>query len=79
MWDLTTALDQYHASLSFPNLSLGNQANAPDKTAGTVSTTTTTPTNASAMLFANRVSDAVRQVIASFTKKKTHLFRTCND
>ncbi|VDK74243.1 unnamed protein product [Litomosoides sigmodontis] len=61
MWDLTTALDQYHASLSFPNLSLGNQANAPDKTAGAVSTTTTAPTNASSMLFANRVSDSVRQ------------------
>ncbi|CAG9535813.1 unnamed protein product [Cercopithifilaria johnstoni] len=61
MWDLTTALDQYHASLSFPNFFLGNQASGADKTAGTVSTTTTASTTANAMLFANRVSDAVRQ------------------
>ncbi|KAL3985787.1 BTB/POZ domain family protein [Acanthocheilonema viteae] len=61
MWDLTTALDQYHANLSFPNLSLGNQASATEKTAGTVSTTTTASTNANAMPFANRVTDTVRQ------------------
>ncbi|KAM3716839.1 BTB/POZ domain-containing protein [Dirofilaria immitis] len=61
MWDLTTALDQYHANLSFPNLTLGNQANTADKTANTVSSTTTTSTNPNAMLYANRANGAVRQ------------------
>lgn len=69
MWDLTTALDQYHANLSIPNLSLTNQTTSTDKTTGTVSATTTASTNTSAILFANRVSDAVRQVCTSFIKK----------
>uniref|UniRef100_A0AAF5PT95 BTB domain-containing protein n=1 Tax=Wuchereria bancrofti TaxID=6293 RepID=A0AAF5PT95_WUCBA len=61
MWDLTTALDQYHASLSFPNLSLSNQTSAADKTAGTVSSTTTASINANAILFAGRASGTIRQ------------------
>uniref|UniRef100_A0A158Q805 BTB domain-containing protein n=1 Tax=Elaeophora elaphi TaxID=1147741 RepID=A0A158Q805_9BILA len=61
MWDLTTALDQYHANLSFPNLSLSNQASAADKTAGTVSSTAAASTSANAILFANRTSNTVRQ------------------
>lgn len=66
MWDLTTALDQYHASLSFPNLSLGNQGSTADKTASTVSSTTTASANTNAILFANRASGVVRQVSTSF-------------
>ncbi|KAK6108770.1 BTB/POZ domain family protein [Brugia pahangi] len=61
MWDLTTALDQYHASLSFPNFSLSNQTSAADKTAGTVSSTTTASINANAILFASRASGIIRQ------------------
>ncbi|EFO25286.1 potassium channel tetramerisation domain containing 3 [Loa loa] len=61
MWDLTTALDQYHANLSFSNLPLGNQGSTADKTAGAVSSTTTASTNSNAFLFANRTSGTVRQ------------------
>lgn len=67
MWDLTTALDQYHANLSFSSVSVSNQANTVDKTSGTVSSTTTA-SNANAVLFTNRASGMIRQV--SFFKKK---------
>uniref|UniRef100_A0A915PCJ3 J domain-containing protein n=1 Tax=Setaria digitata TaxID=48799 RepID=A0A915PCJ3_9BILA len=61
MWDLTTALDQYHANLPSPNLTLANPTSTAEKTAGTVSSTTTAAANANAMLLANRTSGAIRQ------------------
>ncbi|VDN18261.1 unnamed protein product [Gongylonema pulchrum] len=64
MWDLTTALDQYHANLVSPSLTLSTQGNVAEKptsaaTAGASSAATAS--NANAMLLAHRSHAAVRQ------------------
>ncbi|VDM98749.1 unnamed protein product, partial [Thelazia callipaeda] len=64
MWDLTTALDQYHANFTSSNLLLSNQASNAEKTTGTVSSSAAAAAASSStntMLLSNRSHGTLRQ------------------